>query len=123
MDPLQLIATGRRRRQAIDYNDADEVEYKDDKDKEDDDDEDDKDTSSLPSLALGTVYEDDTAFMAYDYSHLLPLLDDDIPSTSSSSPLSAPAAVGGLPETDRVVQRPASKSAAVTENHGGGKVL
>jgi hypothetical protein len=53
-------------------------------------------------------------FSAYDYSHLLPALDDDLPS-SSSSPL--PVA-GRLPETDRVVQqqRPAAvQSAAVTE--------
>jgi hypothetical protein len=55
-------------------------------------------------------------FSAYDYSHLLPALDDDLPSSSSSS---SPLAVAGrLPETERVVQQPrpsAVQSAAVTE--------
>jgi hypothetical protein len=50
-----------RKRQTLDYDDADEVEYKDpdDKDKEDDnnDDIEDEKSGTGPSLGLGTVYE------------------------------------------------------------------
>jgi hypothetical protein len=110
-----------RKRQALHYDDADEVEYKDpeDKDKdEDDNDEDDERSGTVPSLGLGTVYEDDSVFSAYDYSHLLPPLEDDEPPSSSSKPLAVLAS--DLPHTDRVVQRPAAavQSAAVTEQLG-----
>jgi hypothetical protein len=112
-----------RKRQTLDYDDAEEVDYKetddgDSKDKDDDAPADDDDAA----LGLGTVvYEDDSAFAAYDYSHLLPVGTEDDPS-SDSSPSDASSSrltvTAGLPETDRVVQRPpapppAAKSAAV----------
>jgi hypothetical protein len=105
-----------RKRQTLDYDDAEEVDYKETDDSKDDDAPADDDDAAL---GLGTVvYEDDSAFAAYDYSHLLPVGEDDDPS-SDSSPSDASSSrltvTAGLPETDRVVQRPppALKSAAV----------
>jgi hypothetical protein len=106
-----------RKRQTLDYDDAEEVDYKETDDSKDDDAPADDDDAAL---GLGTVvYEDD--FAAYDYSHLLPVGEDDDPS-SDSSPSDASSSrltvTAGLPETDRVVQRPpppppAAKSVAV----------
>jgi hypothetical protein len=107
-----------RKRQTLDYDDAEEVDYKETDDSKDDDTPaDDEDAA----LGLGTVvYEDDSAFAAYDYSHLLPVGEDDPSSDSSPSDASSSrlTVTAGLPETDRVVQRPpppppAVKSAAV----------
>jgi hypothetical protein len=101
-----------RKRQTLDYDDAEEVDYKETDDSKDDDAPVDDDDAAL---GLGTVvYEDDSAFAAYDYSHLLPVGEDDpsdsSPSDASSSRLTVTA---GLPETDRVVQRPPPPPPAV----------
>ncbi len=94
------------------------MEYKNDtdRDKENDPVDDAEDDNESAVLGLGTVYEDDSVFAAYDYSHLLPSLEDDHPSGSESGATSSPlSVVSGRPETDRVVQRPAVKPIAVTE--------
>jgi hypothetical protein len=95
-----------RKRQTLDYDDAEEVDYKETDDSKDDDAPVDDDDAAL---GLGTVvYEDDSAFAAYDYSHLLPVGTEDDPSDSSPSDASSSrlTVTAGLPETDRVVQRP-----------------